>query len=891
MPSWRDTIEARLAALGVPPTRRVDILAEVEQHLADAGRASLTGEETDRLIRGVARVERRVALEPPVLGKGRQTVMATLWQDLKYAARSLRLNPGYTVIVIATLTLGIGANAAIFSVADAVMLRPYPYPDMERLVVINETTRAGQQMSVAWPTFQDWQAQNQSYEHLGIYRNTVVNVTGADQPERLRGAIASSGVFSAMGIRPVAGRAFGPAEDRPGAAQVAVISERLWRSRFNGDPTLVGRSVVLNNEPHVVIGVMPPGMRFPSRLTDVWLPLGPVVPSFPASRGSHPGLYAVGKLKPGVSFARAVADMDTVARRIEAAHPDTNKDVAVAMIPYYEQIVRSIRPTLYVLLGAVGFVLLIGCANLANLMLARAERRQREIAVRSALGAERRRIVQQLLTESLVLAVAGGALGILLATWIVKLFVASRPVTIPRIDMVGVDGRVMAFAAALSILTGIVFGLVPALRASSPDLLSALKQTGRSGSTSPSRRFRSVLVVAEVALALVLLVGAGLMIRSFARLMAIDPGFDPDGVVTMRLTLPAAKYRDVDRWSAFHEELVNRVSAIAGATAVGVNSALPLEGGGSEAGVVVEGRPMPAPGEHGTATLFQASSPGYLRAMGIPLLRGRDFTDQDRKGAAPVVIVDDSLVRKLFPAEDPVGKRISFEFHGGRDNPQGIWREIVGVVAHVRHYGIASEPPYVQLYVPFTQPPIYFENRRPSMALVVRTALAPEALTGAIRRELSAIDRDIPVYGVETMKTYLAQNTEQPRLSVVLLGGLGGLALLLAIIGIYGVVSYSVTQRTQEIGVRMALGATRADVMRMVVGQAGILIAAGVVIGAGAALALGSVMRNMLFQVSERDPVTLGLIAALLGLVGLVASAVPARRATRVDPLVALRAD
>jgi putative ABC transport system permease protein len=889
--NWRKEIDARLAAIGVPPTRRVDILAEVEQHLADAHRTSLSSEETDRLIRGVARVERRVTLEPPVLGKRRQTVMATIWQDLKYAARSLRLNPGYTVIVIATLTLGIGANAAIFSVADAVMLRPYSYPDMERIVALSETTRGGQQMSVAWPTFQDWAAQNQSFESLGIYRSTAVNLTGGDQAERLNGVIASSTLFGAMGIQPVAGRVFGTAEDQPGAPRVAVISERLWRSRFNADPALVGRSIVLNNEPHVVIGVMPPGMRFPSRLTDVWLPLGPVIPTFPASRGSHPGLYAIGRLKSGVSFDRAVADMDTVARRIEASHPLTNKDVAVRMIPYYEQIVRDIRPTLYVLLGAVGFVLLIGCANLANLMLARAERRQREIAVRSALGAERWRIVQQLLTESLLLAVTGGALGILLATWIVKLFVASRPVTIPRIDMVGVDGRVIAFAAALSILTGIVFGLVPALRASSPDLLSALKQAGRSGSTSPSRRFRSALVVAEVALALVLLVGAGLMIRSFARLMAIDPGFDPNGVVTMRLTLPAAKYRDLDRWAAFHEDLVRRVAGIPGATAAGINSAIPLEGGGSESGVIVEGRPLPTANMPDTMTLFQTSSPGYLRAMGIPLVRGRYFTDQDRKGAAPVVIVDDSLVRTLFANEDPIGKRIAFEFRGTQAAPMIFWREIVGVVGHVRHYGIASEPPFVQLYTPFAQMPIYFEDRRPTMALIVRTSLAPEALTAAIRRELGAIDRDIPVYGMQTMKTYLANNTEQPRLSVMLLGGLGGLALLLAIIGIYGVVSYSVTQRTQEIGVRMALGATRADVMKMVVGQAGILIAAGVVIGAGASLGLGSVMRNMLFQISGRDPVTLALIAALLVLVGLVASIVPARRATRVDPLVALRTD
>ena len=431
----------------MPATRRIEIVAEVAQHLADAHRDTLDRREADWLVRELASVERFVAPDPPVFGKARHTVMTTIWQDIKlHALRSLRLNPGYTAIVLGTLALGIGANAAIFSVADAVMLRPYPYPDMDRIVILNETTRAAQpqQMSVAWPTFQDWQAQNQTFEHLGIYRNAVVNLTGGTQPERLNGAVASSALFAVMGVQPVAGRVFGDADDRPDAARVALISERLWRGRFNGDPGLVGSALVLNNEPHIVVGVMAPGMRFPSRLTDVWLPIGPAIATFPKSRGNHPGLYAVGKLKAGVPFESAVADMDTIARRIEAANPDTNKDVAVAMIPYYEQIVRNIRPTLFVLLGAVGFVLLIACANLANLMLARAERRQREIAVRSALGAERWRIVQQLLTESLLLAVAGGTLGILLATWIVKLFVASQPVTIPRIDMIAVDGRVIA---------------------------------------------------------------------------------------------------------------------------------------------------------------------------------------------------------------------------------------------------------------------------------------------------------------------------------------------------------------------------------------------------------------------------------------------------------------
>jgi putative ABC transport system permease protein len=891
MPEWTRPVEARLAALGVPPARRVEIVAEVRQHLADLQRAALTDEETDLLLRELARVERSTDLEPPVLGKARQTFMTTLWQDLKYATRSLRLNPGYTAIVLATLALGIGANAAIFSVADAVMLRPFPYPDIDRIVMINETTRKGRTMSVAWPTFQDWAAQQQSFEFFGLYRSTTVNLTGGDQPERLNAAIASSQIFGALGIAPRAGRTFTPEEDKPGAPRTAVISERLWRGRFAADPGIVGRTVVLNNEPHAIVGVMPPGMRFPSRLTDLWLPLGPIVGTLPPARGSHPNLFVAARLKAGVSFERAAADMDTIARRLEKQYPDSNTDVAVGMIPYYEQIVQSIRPTLYVLLGAVGFVLLIGCANLANLMFARAERRQREIAVRAALGAERRRIVQQLLTESLLLAAIGGTLGILLATWIVMLFVASRPVTIPRIDLVGVDGRVVAFAALLSVATGVLFGLVPAVRASTPDLLSSLKQTGRGGGLAPSRRFRSVLVIVEVAMALVLLVGAGLMIRSFARLMAIEPGFDPDGVVTMRLTLPPAKYREQDRWIAFHGELVRRVSAIPGVTAAGVNSAVPLEGGGAESGVLVEGRPIPPPGTQGDMCLFQTSSPDYFRAMGIPIVRGRSFSDRDAHGSTPVVIVDDSLVSKLFPGEDPLGRRIAFEFRGNRENPNPIWREIVGVVGHVRHYGIAAEPPFVQLYTPLDQLPLWFEQRRPSMALFARTPLDAEALTAAIRRELAGIDHDIPLYGVQTMKTYLARSTEQPRLSVLLLGGLGGLALLLAMIGIYGVVSYSVAQRTQEIGVRMALGATRRDVLGMVARQAIALIGAGLVIGVGAALALGSVMQNMLFEVSPRDPATLTAIVLVLAAVGMIASFVPARRATRVDPIVALRAE
>jgi putative ABC transport system permease protein len=903
MSDWHEAVDRRLATLGIPPLRRADILEEVTAYLQDryeelrsagctaddARRLALADLDTDRFARELATIETRAPLDLPPLGSRRSTMMSTVWQDLAYAVRSLRKSPGIAVIVVATLALGIGANTAIFSVADAVMLRPFAYPDVARIVALNERSRAGQDMSIAWPTFNDWLEQNQAFEHLGVYRSIAVNFTGGEQAERLSGAVVSSGVFGAMGIAPLAGRAFGSAEDQPGASRVVIISERLWRSRFNADQGSLGRTLTLNNEPHTVIGIMPIGMRFPSRTTDLWLPIGLVVSTFPTSRGAHPGLFGIARLKPGQTFERAAADMDTVARRIEQQHPDTNKDVAVAMTPYYEQIVRNIRPTLFVLLGAVGFVLLIACASLANLMLARSEQRQRDIAVRRALGADRWRIVQQLLTESLMMSFLGGALGVLLAYWMLRLFVASQPTSIPRIDLVGVDVRVLGFAVILAVSTGIFFGLVPALRGSNPDVVSALKQSARGAILAPSTRLRSLLVVGQVAMALVLLVGAGLMIRSFAHLMAIEPGFDPENVVTMRITLPPAKYADRDRWIAFHESLIQRIGAIPGVTAAGLNSAVPLEGGGSESGVVVEGRPLPGPGQVPTMCLFQAATADYHRAMGIRLVKGRFFSSADQTSSSPVAIVDETLVARLFPNEEPLGRRIAFEFHGTRENPTIVWREIVGVVGHVRHYGLASGPPYVQVYTPVTQLPTYFSPRRPAMAVVARTALTPEAVTGSIRRELVAIDRDIPVYGIQPMQQYLSQSTEQPRLSMMLLSGLAALALVLAVVGIYGVVSYSVAQRTQEIGVRVALGATRRDILRLVVRQATLLVLVGVAIGIGAALTMSSVVRTMLYQVSPRDPMTFAAIALILTTVGVLASVVPARRAVRIDPIVALR--
>jgi putative ABC transport system permease protein len=815
--------------------------------------------------------------------------MDALIQDLRYAVRMLLKNRSFTAVAVLTLALGIGANAAIFSVLDGVMLRPLPYPDIERILMLNERTTSGQAMSVSWQDFQDWRDQNEVFEQLGVFRPAIVNLTGGDQPERLNGSLTSSAIFGAMGISPLAGRSFSPDEDRDGAERVAIISERLWRSHFNADPATVGRTVLLNSQPHIVVGIMPASMRFPSRLTDVWLPLGLFVKTFPTARAAHPGLTAMGKLKAGVSVEQATAAMDTIARRLGEQYPQSNRNTLVTVVPYYEQIVRNIRPALLVLIGAVAFVLLIGCANLANLMLSKAEARHREIAIRSALGAERRRIIQQLLTESVLLAGAGGALGALFAYWAVKAFVASQPTTVPRIDLIGVDGRVLAFVALVSIATGVLFGLVPALRASSPDLLTTLKESVRGSAGAAARRFRSALVVAEVALALMLLVGAGLMIRSFARLMAVDPGFTPERVVTMRLTLPDAKYPTIGGWTSFHQELIRRVTALPAVEAAGVNSSVPLEGGGNESSVMKEGDPPPSPDRPPTMTLFQTISPDYFAAMGIQLLKGRVFTDRDAGESTLVAVVDESLVRKLFPNDDPIGKRFSFESRGHGPDAQPIWREIIGVVRHVRHYGIAGEPPFGQVYTPFTQLPVYMQDRRPGMALMVRTRLEPQAVAASIRREVAAIDRDIPLWGVQTMDTYLAQNTEQPRLSMMLLTGFGALALVLSIVGIYGVLSYTVSQRTQEIGIRMALGASRRDVMRLVVGQGMVLTAIGIALGLALSYAASRWLTAMLFQVSPHDPPTFAIIAALLALVAFAATCVPGLRATRVSPIEALR--
>ncbi len=834
--------------------------------------------------------------EPPlaallIVDQKRTTLMDRLLADFRYSLRVLARTPGFTAVAVITLAVGIGAATAVYAVTDAVLVRPFPYPDMSRLALLFERSGGnGQQMSVSWHNYQDYLVQQDAFEELGIYRSSTVVLAGEEQAERVSGATVSSEVFAAMGIPPVRGRVFTAEDNVPTVGTIAVISERLWRSHFGARDTIVGEQTMMNNRMFTIVGVMPAAMRFPSRLTDVWMPIGLAVSSMPP-RGAHPGLTVVGRLKPGVSFVQAQGSMSAIAARLAAAYPDTNKGQDVIVSSYYELVVQNIRPALMILLGTVGLLLMIACTNLASLMLARRDVRQREFALRAALGAGRGKLVRQLLVESSLLAAAGGLAGLGLAWLAVRTFVASEPASVPRIDMVGIDWRVALFALGASVVTVLLFGLLPALRASRPDLQHSLKDL-RAGSSRRSVRLRRVLVGTQVAVAVVMLVGAGLLGKSLSRLMGIELGFDPARVVTMRIVLPDAAYSTPDSWIAFHRTLLERVGSSAGIERVGLNSSVPLEGGGNESPVMKEGDPPPSPDRMPQMCLFQAVGGDYFDAMGIGVVKGRAFTPADMNSATPVAVVDESLASRLFGTEDPIGKRIAFEFDG--HNPatfKPYWREVIGVVRHVKHYGITSEPPYVQVYAPFTQLPVWMRDRRPAMALFAQSRVDADAIVTNVRQAVRAIDPRIPVYGVQTMEGYVGQRLEQPRLSATLVGGFAGVALLLSAVGLYGVLSYLVSLRTREIGVRLALGAGRGTILRQVVAQGLTIALIGLAAGLGAALAATRYLESVLFEVATTDLATFAAVAGVLAVVAIVASAVPARRASGVDPLVALRAD
>jgi len=811
--------------------------------------------------------------------------METLWQDLRYGLRMLLKRPGFTAVAIIALALGIGANTAIFSVVNAVLLRPLPFAAPERLMSVWETNlqRGVNRNSVAYPNFADWREQNHVFERMASYHDSDLMLTGVSEPARLQGAVVNADLFPLLGVSPSLGRAFLPDEDKPSeSGRVVVLSHRLWQQRFNADPHVLGQGVVLGGKNYTVIGVMPEAFQFPiqNEPVELWTTVAvdadgqePIT----AQRGAH-YMHVIARLKPGVTQAQAQAEMGAIAGRLEQQYPDSNLHRSVSVEPALESLVGDIRPALFILLGAVGCVLLIACANVANLLLARATTRHKEMAVRSALGASRWRVVRQLLTESVLLAIAGGALGLLVALWGTYLLVTLSRDDLPRAAQIGLDGRVLGFTLLVSIVTGIIFGLVPALHSSKIELTEALKEGGRSSTDGVRRnRLRGALVVAEVAIAMVLLVGAGLLVQSLRRLQQVDPGFNPHNVLTFSLGLPEVKYSSQQQID-FYRGLLARLGSLPGVQSASAVLPLPLSNDRVRVTFETEGRPM-AKGEL-PATEYRAVELDYFRTLGIPLRKGRDFTARDDKKASAVVIVNEAFAQKFFPGEDPLGKHIKPGL--STDETKPVMREIVGVVGNVKHLSLNAEPD-PESYIPEAQVPF------DSMTIVIKTQTDPRRLIAAAQHEVRMLDKDLPVYNVKTLDEYLAASVAKPRLNTLLLAIFAGLALVLTAVGLYGVMAYSVMQRTHEIGIRMALGAERRDVIRLVIRQGMTLTLIGVAIGLGAAYALTRVMATLLYGVSATDPLTFIAVSLVLIGVALGACFVPARRATKVDPMVALR--
>ena len=808
--------------------------------------------------------------------------MERLWQDLKYGARMLAKSPGFTAVAVIALGLGVGANTAIFSVVNQVLLRQLPFQDPSRLVMVWEKNRPrNRDRNVISPAnFLDWRDQNAVFDDMAAFLDFRFNLTGTAEPEELPGEIAMVNLFSVLGATAEFGRTFEPGDGAEGN-NVVILSHGLWQRRFGGDRDVVGKSIALDGKNYTVIGVMPPDFRLYvkqgsliGKPVELWVPN-----EFNAQARVRRGRawMSVARLKPDVTVPQAQVEMDSIAARFEEQYPEFNKGWGVTVVPLREQLVGDVKPALMVLLAAVGFVLLIACANVANLLLARAASRQKEIAIRTALGAGRSRVIRQLLTESVLLSTIGGGAGLLLAMWGTDVLVALTPKDLLGIESVSLDRRVLFFTILVSLATGLLFGIAPAIAASRTNLNEVLKEGGRDSSgAGRSQRVRSALVVVEVALALLLLIGSGLMIRSLWRLQAVDPGFDSSKMLTARLLLPGSKYAQDRQRTDFFKQLVERLQALPGVQAATAIDALPLAGGGSATGFTIAGQPTPAPGEK-PACDVRVVHPNYFEAMGIQLLQGRTFTEREATEVSRVVVVNRALVDRYFPGEDPIGKRIAVEMS---DDPMPS--SIVGVVGDVKYQGLDLD----------VRPMAYWphpELARSFMTLVVRANNDPAALATALRHEVLAMDNDQPIADVRTMDELLSTSIARTRFSALLLAVFAGVAMVLAAVGIYGVMSYSVEQRTREIGIRMALGADRGDVVAMVVRQGMTLSLIGVAVGLGAAWVLTRFLATLLFQVTATDPASFASIPLALVAVALVASLIPARRATKVDPIVALR--
>jgi putative ABC transport system permease protein len=807
--------------------------------------------------------------------------MFTLARDFRYALVGLKNNPGFTAVAVLTLALGIGANSAMFSIVNAVLLRPLPYRDPQSLVLLSEHWPQFPRLSLSYLNYQDWRDQSHSFSAVGAVRNNVMTMTGNGEAGRLPSQNVTANLFDLLGIKPEVGRVFSAAEDKPGAPPVALISHSLWVQRFSSSPGVVDRTITLDGESYSIIGVMPAGVEILQQAADVVLPFEPWARTLPDDRSWHPGILPIARLKPGVSLEQARSEMAVIAKRLAMQYPETNTNVSSLVDSMQDQVVANARPALLVLAGAVGVVLLIACANAANLLLVRATGRRREMALRAALGARRSDIVRQLLVESILVSIVGAAVGLLLAWAAMPLFMRLAGSSLPRSKDVSIDVSVLGFTALIALLTGILFGLAPVRHAWRVDLRETLSETNRGGSVAAVLRTRAALVVFEIALAMLLLVGAGLLFKSFERLSQVSPGFSTDHILIANIVRSPTAYRDPNVRLGFFDRMFEQVSALPGVRSTGAVSFLPVSGTGSALHFNIQGRPPRSPEEY-TISSYRVVSAGYLKTLRVPLITGRWIEDRDREGTPPVVVVNSSFARTYFPNQSPIGQHIQL---GAAPDPSVPWMEIVGITADVKQ-SLASESSS-EMYVPYRQAdqvlPVF------ALSIVVRTVGDPSGQANSLRAVVHSIDANQPVTGIRTMEENVADSISEPRFRTVLLAVFAGIALVLAAVGIFGVMAYSVAQRTRELGLRMALGASRGRVLQLVMAHGVRLTLVGVAFGLAATFLLTRYVSSLLFNVPSYDLMTmLGVVAALV-MISLCACYIPARRATLVDPIVALR--